>query len=523
MTAPLLPAAAKRRLTRISLGWALVAVAEAVAYTALAAALAHGLPPGPVLGAAGAAVATTVLVSRSGYLTGARLAGDLYDALGTAFARTKLSWFTEANRALVGTVAGRAVPTLMSVPAHQLQTFVLSPLIPLLLLVGIGIVNGPSAMLFVGALLVVSFLAQSVAQRALARADAARGEAEQAAAAASLEFVDHLELLRTAAGPDRAAARLTAAWRAQGAALARTNDAAAPAGLVSGLAGALPLAGVVVLLAVTGIEDPAAALALLVLTGRAAAPLEALALAGPAVNDLRTTVRQYGAVVTAPALPQPARSTPGNGHRLELVQVSHQPVLRDVSAVIPEGARVLVTGPTGSGKSTLLQLLMRFDDPEEGRVTLGGTPLTELRDEDLAAHFAYVPQEPIVFEGTLAENIRLGNPSATDDDVLEAARTARLDAVVIRSPDGIHQQVGHHGNALSGGERQRVALARALLKDAPVLILDEATSALDATTERQVVAALRQRPGTIVAVTHRHADLWDATEVITLPGRAPRA
>lgn len=513
-----LPAAAKRRLLRISFGWVLVAVAEAGAYTALAAAIANELPPGPVLAAAGVAVAITVLVSRGGYLTGARLAGDLYDTLGTAFARARLSWFTEPHRALVGTVAGRAIPALMSVPAHQLQTFILSPLIPLLLLAGIGIVDGPSAMLFVGVLLAVAFVAQSLAQRALARADTGRGEAEQAAAAASLEFVDHLELLRTAAGPGQAVARLTATWQAQEAALARTNNASAPATLVSGLASALPLAGVVVLLAVTGADDPASALALMILTGRAAAPLDALALAGLAVNDLRTTVERYRTVATAPALPEPPRSAPHRGHELELASVSHPPVLRDVSAVIPEGARVLITGPTGSGKSTLLNMLMRFDDPEEGRVTLGGAALTDLRYEDLAAHFAYVPQEPVVFGGTLAENIRLGNPEATDGEVLAVSRTAQLDTVITRSPHGIHQHVGHHGSALSGGERQRVAIARALLKNAPVLILDEATAALDTTTERRVVDALRQLPSTIIAVTHRNTDVWDATHVITLDG-----
>ncbi|MEV6122857.1 ABC transporter ATP-binding protein [Streptomyces sp. NPDC052077] len=518
-----LPSTAKRRLLLISFGWVLVAVAEAAAYTALAWAIANGRPPGPVLGAAGAAVAITVLVSRGGYLTGARLAGDLYDALGTAFARAKLSWFTEANRALIGTVAGRAIPTLMSVPAHQLQTFVLAPLLPLLLLVGVGIVGGPSAMLFVGVLLAVAFVAQSAAQRALARADAGRGDAEQAAAAASLEFVDHLELLRTAAGPDRAVARLTATWQAQEAALARTTNASAPATLVSGLAGALPLAGIVVLLAVTGIDDPASALALVILTGRAAAPLDALALTGLTVNDLRTTVRQYRAVAAPPALPEPSRSAPRNGHELELANISHPPVLHGLSAVVPEGARVLITGPTGSGKSTLLNMLMRFDDPEEGHVTLGGAALTDLRHEDLAAHIAHVPQEPVVFDGTLAENIRLGNPEATDDDVVEAARKAHLDTVVARSAHGIHQDVGHHGSALSGGERQRVALARALLKNAPILILDEATAALDAVTEQRVVHALRQLPCTIIAVTHRRTEIWDATDVITLPGRAPRS
>ena len=188
------PKAARRRLVLISLGWALVALAEATAYTVLALAITQHQPPGMVITAAAVALFITVLVSRSGYLTGARLAGDLFQGVGAAFSHAKLSWFTEKNRALVGTVAGQSIPALMSVPAHQLQTFILSPLIPLLLLVGIAVVAGPLAMLLVAGLVIIAFLAQLLAQRALRQADAGRNSAEQAATEASLEFVDHLEL-----------------------------------------------------------------------------------------------------------------------------------------------------------------------------------------------------------------------------------------------------------------------------------------------------------------------------------------
>lgn len=168
----------------------------------------------------------------------------------------------------------------MSVPAHQLQTFILSPLIPLLLLVGIAIVAGPLTMLLVAGLVIIAFLAQLLAQRALSRADAGRNTVEQATTEASLEFIDHLELLRTAAGPDRAVARLEDRWDSEEAALARTNRVSTPATFVSSLASILPLAGVLLFIASTAIDDPATALALIILTARASAPLDALALAG---------------------------------------------------------------------------------------------------------------------------------------------------------------------------------------------------------------------------------------------------
>ncbi|MGP5319374.1 ABC transporter ATP-binding protein [Arthrobacter rhombi] len=512
-----LPAAARRRLVLISLGWALVALAEATAYTVLALAIAKHQPPGMVIATAAVALFITVLVSRSGYLTGARLAGDLFQGVGAAFSHAKLSWFTEKNRTLVGTVAGQSIPALMSVPAHQLQTFILSPLIPLLLLVGIAIVAGPLTMLLVAGLVIIAFLAQLLAQRALSRADAGRNTVEQATTEASLEFIDHLELLRTAAGPDRAVARLEDRWDSEEAALARTNRVSTPATFVSSLASILPLAGVLLFIASTAIDDPATALALIILTARASAPLDALALAGVSINELRTTINRYRAVLSAPVLPEPTKSVQSVGHAMTVNDVSHITVLKGISTEVPEGSTTIITGPTGSGKSTLLSLLMRFEDPDNGRIELGGVDLTDMRYEDLAQRIGYVPQDPVVFDGTLADNIRLGDPSATDEEIIHAAKQAALGQVIEQSPLGIQQSVGHHGNALSGGERQRVAIARALLKQAPILILDEATSALDTATEAKIAETIRALPCTKIVVTHRDADTtWQPTGHIAL-------
>ena len=511
------PSAARRRLALISLGWLLVAAAEATAYTVLAIAIARHQPPAFMLVTATVALGITVLVSRGGYLTGARLAGDLFQGVGAAFTRAKLSWFTEHNRALVGAVAGRAIPALMSVPAHQLQTFILSLFLPLFLLVGIGIVAGVLTMLLVAGFLVVAFIIQFAAQRALSTADGGRSDVEQAAAEASLEFVDHLELLRTAAGPTRAIERLTTRWNAQEEALARTNLASGLATFISSLASIMPLAGLLIMLAARGSVDPGSSLALIVLTARVSAPLDALALAGVSVNELRTTIERYRAVVAAPALREPASPHQARGYRISINEVSYASVLNDVSAEIPENSTVLITGSTGAGKSTLLSLLMRFDDPDEGRIQVGGVDLAKLRYDDLAERIGYVPQDPVVFEGTLADNIRLGDPTADDVEIVDAAERAALGTVIKQSPLGIHQPMGHRGGLLSGGERQRVAIARALLKKAPILILDEATSAIDTTAEERIAQTIRELPCTTIVVTHRSSDaIWKPTQRVQL-------
>ncbi|MDN6179168.1 MAG: ABC transporter ATP-binding protein/permease, partial [Micrococcaceae bacterium] len=259
------------------------------------------------------------------------------------------------------------------------------------------------------------------------------------------------------------------------------------------------------------------ALALIILTARASAPLDALALAGVSINELRTTINRYRAVLSAPVLPEPTKSVQSVGHAMTVNDVSHITVLKGISTEVPEGSTTIITGPTGSGKSTLLSLLMRFDDPDNGRIELGGVDLTDMRYEDLAQRIGYVPQDPVVFDGTLADNIRLGDPSATDEEIIHAAKQAALGQVIEQSPLGIQQSVGHHGNALSGGERQRVAIARALLKQAPILILDEATSALDTATEAKIAETIRALPCTKIVVTHRDADTtWQPTGHIAL-------
>jgi ABC-type multidrug transport system fused ATPase/permease subunit len=212
------------------------------------------------------------------------------------------------------------------------------------------------------------------------------------------------------------------------------------------------------------------------------------------------------------------------GHvRFEQVRFAYDgdhPVLDGVTFQARPGEMVAVVGLTGAGKTTLVSLIPRFFDPTGGRVLVDGVDVSRYGLRSLRERIALVPQEPILFSGTIADNIRYGRLDATDDQVEAAARAAHVHEFVQRLPKGYATEVAEAGATLSGGERQRLGIARALLKDAPILILDEPTSSLDAISEEAVFAALRRlRHGrTTIVIAHRLSTIRDATRILVLDG-----
>ena len=184
------------------------------------------------------------------------------------------------------------------------------------------------------------------------------------------------------------------------------------------------------------------------------------------------------------------------------------------------GARLALVGPSGSGKTTIVNLLLRFLDPVEGRVTLDGRDLREYLQEDVRRAIAVAGQDSHLFATTIRENVRLAKPDATDADLHDALRRARIWDWVATLPDGLDTFVGEEGAWLSGGQRQRIGLARALLADAPVLVLDEPTAHLDPATARALVDDVIDALGgkTLLLITHRPEGLERMDEVIELAG-----
>ncbi|GAA2884453.1 ABC transporter ATP-binding protein [Streptosporangium fragile] len=206
--------------------------------------------------------------------------------------------------------------------------------------------------------------------------------------------------------------------------------------------------------------------------------------------------------------------------RFEHVHFSYgdAPTLSDVDLTVPAGTTLAVVGETGSGKTTLSYLLPRLYDVTGGRITIDGVDVRELTFETLAETVGVVSQETYLFHASIAENLRFARPSATDEEIVEAARAARIHDHIASLPDGYDTVVGERGYRFSGGEKQRLAIARTLLRNPPVLVLDEATSALDTHTERAVQEALDTlaRGRTTITIAHRLSTIRDADQIVVL-------
>lgn len=203
------------------------------------------------------------------------------------------------------------------------------------------------------------------------------------------------------------------------------------------------------------------------------------------------------------------------------VQFGYEPnriILHDLSLTIPAGTTTAIVGRSGAGKSTLARLLFRFYDVQQGRITLDGQDLRDVTQTSLRQTIGIVPQDTVLFNDTIAYNIRYGRPDASDQDVLQAARAAQMEGFIEQLPDGLETQVGERGLKLSGGEKQRLAIARTLLKQPSLLIFDEATSALDTRTERALQQELWQlaRNRTTLIVAHRLSTITHADQILVM-------
>jgi len=252
------------------------------------------------------------------------------------------------------------------------------------------------------------------------------------------------------------------------------------------------------------------------------APVLVVGLAGNSLRSARQAAERVGALLSVAPLPEPSSPQLPADNRVELRHVTFgyeddTPVLRDVSAVLEAGTVTALVGPSGAGKSTLAGLLPRFADPQSGQVLLGGTDVRDIASDELYRHIGFVLQDVRFLRASVADNLRLARPQATDAELTDAVRAVALEERVGRLPRGFDSVIGEDA-LLSGGEAQRLSIARALLADTPVLVLDEATAYADPESEAAVQRALSRLivGRTVLVIAHRLGSIVDAHNIIVL-------
>jgi len=239
------------------------------------------------------------------------------------------------------------------------------------------------------------------------------------------------------------------------------------------------------------------------------------------LEKMFTLMEREREIADVPGAPALALTSDNASVRFQHVNFAYdpaRPILHDVSFEIPAGKTVAVVGPSGSGKSTLARLLFRFYDVQSGQIQIAGQDIKQVTQASVRQAIGIVPQDTVLFNDTVEYNIAYGQPGATREQVVEAAKSAHIHDFIAATPRGFETMVGERGLKLSGGEKQRVAIARTLLKNPPILIFDEATSALDSANERAIQAELQSvaKNKTTLVIAHRLSTVVDAHEILVM-------
>lgn len=469
---------------------------------------------------------TTWFASQIGMKASSALLDSLLTRLGDRLVELPVAWFGADRSGLVAGIATQGAMFVSNMPYAILRQVLIGFITPGTVLLGMYFFDWRLALVMT-VMVPVLLVGYRLLRDAIGRGDAVHAEAVADASNRVIEFARVQPALRTA-GEGSIGDRLIED------ALQRQHRAYRGM-LITGGAGIATFAGLVQLsltlllvvgafLAIGGTVDVATLIALLVLGVRFNEPIVAAGDLGGGVAVARTTLDQLDRLAAVAALPEPETPASPADWGIEFDDVAFgyggAPVLRNLSFSAPAGGMTAIVGPSGSGKTTITRLIARFYDPESGTVSIGGVPVPELGTSVVEAAVAPVFQDVYLFDDTVLNNVWIGNPELSREEVIAAATRARVDEIADRLPGGWDARVGEGGSNLSGGERQRVSIARALLKNAPIVLLDEATAALDIGNEiaiGEAVDAIRAER-TVVVVAHRLQTIMTADRIIMLDG-----
>ena len=477
-------------------------------------------------------VVDTIAMHRSYRVSVFEVCDTMIDRVADHVLTLPLGWFSAEREAAVVNATSKEVNTLSHLASMVIPNLCNAFIVPLVMLGATAIVEWPLALIMAAAI-VPLVLTWRLMGAATTRANEAEDRTSSAAAGRLVEFARLQPVLRATGATKTGWAPVQAALEADS---ASTLDGLRVKGrpgqyfnLIVNVAFALVMA--VGLARVSGHRlDVVAYLAIMAVTARTLLPLTKAAMYGSEADNAKVALRAVGDILDARPLsdPEPGQEIEPRGTAIALNDVSFsydagRPVLAGVSLSAPQGRVTALVGPSGAGKSTILRMAARFWDVDDGTVTIGGAPVRSMRASTIMGMTSMVFQDVYLFDTTIRENLRIARPEATDAELAEAARRARLDRVIKALPHGWDTQVGPGGMSLSGGERQRVAIARAFVKDAPILLLDEITSALDGENESAITEVVRElsEGRTVIVVAHRLSTVRQADEVVFLePTRA---
>ena len=480
-----------------------------------------------VVMAVSAALVDTIAMHRSYRVSVFEVCDTMIDRVADHVLTLPLGWFSAEREAAVVNATSKEVNTLSHLASMVIPNLCNAFIVPLVMLGATAIVEWPLALIMAAAI-VPLVLTWRLMGAATTRANEMEDRTSSAAAGRLVEFARLQPVLRATGATKTGWAPVQAALEADS---ASTLDGLRVKGrpgqyfnLIVNVAFALVMA--VGLARVSGHRlDVVAYLAIMAVTARTLLPLTKAAMYGSEADNAKVALRAVGDILDARPLsdPEPGQEIEPRGTTISLNDVSFsydagRPVLAGVSLSAPQGRVTALVGPSGAGKSTILRLAARFWDVDDGTVTIGGAPVRSMRASTIMGMTSMVFQDVYLFDTTIRENLRIARPEATDTELAEAARRARLDRVIKALPHGWDTQVGPGGLSLSGGERQRVAIARAFVKDAPILLLDEITSALDGENESAITEVVRElsEGRTVIVVAHRLSTVRQADEVVFL-------
>ena len=480
-----------------------------------------------VVMAVSAALVETIAMHRSYRVSVFEVCDTMIDRVADHVLTLPLGWFSAEREAAVVNATSKEVNTLSHLASMVIPNLCNAFIVPLVMLGATAVVEWPLALIMAAAI-VPLVLTWRLMGAATTRANEMEDRTSSAAAGRLVEFARLQPVLRATGATKTGWAPVQAALEADS---ASTLDGLRVKGrpgqyfnLIVNVAFALVMA--MGLVRVSGHRlDVVAYLAIMAVTARTLLPLTKAAMYGSEADNAKVALRAVGDILDARPLsePEPGQEIEPRGTTIALNDVSFsydagRPVLAGVSLSAPQGRVTALVGPSGAGKSTILRLAARFWDVDDGTVTIGGAPVRSMRASTIMGMTSMVFQDVYLFDTTIRENLRIARPEATDAELAEAARRARLDRVIEALPHGWDTQVGPGGLSLSGGERQRVAIARAFVKDAPILLLDEITSALDGENESAITEVVRElsEGRTVIVVAHRLSTVRQADEVIFL-------